>query len=206
MVDKIEDVMPQVEESIAAVIAEEESKAKQELLQEQNIDLGEVDETKPKMSNKYFAETIEDFVENIEEDLILFHKIEKEHAEKQRQQKFERQGREKFKPEHIYDTLIEERQNFKQEGSVLDIRGHDKTDVYPQNYPKSQAPSGSQTHNASDEHSVLAFSRTGPTNNFYVGSMVQIPSFDETRYGVINWIGFIPRISYRVAGIELVSY
>ena len=128
MVDKIECKMPQLEEQISTVIAKEERRSKQELIQEQL-------------------------------------------------------------------RILEE--------------CHDKTNVYPRNHPKSQAPSVSQTHRASDEPSVLGSSGTGPTYNFYVGSMVQIPSSDEDnpfKYGVIQWIGLIPRMLGRVAGIELVSY
>ena len=209
MVDKIEDNMLQLEDGFTTVIEKEERTSKKEFLQVQNRLFGEVVEAKPKVSDKQLAETIEEFGENIEEQLEHFHKIEKEHAEKRRQQMLERQGSKKFNPEHLCDTVDEEHQTFKQEGGGLDLHGHDKADAHPQSYPKSQAPSGSQTHSASEEHSVLAYSGTGPTNNCYVGSMVQIPSPDEDipfRYGVIKWIGLIPRVSCRVAGIKLVSY
>ena len=202
IVDKIEDNMPQFEESITTVIAEEEKKSKKEFRQVRNRLFGEVKEAKP-------IETTEEFGDELAKQIERYHEIEKEHAQKLRQQKFECQGSDKFNPDHLCDTVDEEHQNFKQEGGGLDLHGHDKADVHPQSYSKSQAPSGSQTHSASEEHSVLAYNGTGPTNNCYVGSMVQIPSPDEDnpfRYGVIKWIGLIPRVSGRVAGIKLVSY
>ena len=208
MVDKIEGKMPRFEDSITTVIAKEDRKSKKEFLQEQNRLFGEVEEAKPKMSDKQLAETIEEFGVDIDEQLERFQKIEKEQAEKLRQQKFERQGSENFKPEHLYDNVDEEHRKFKQEGSGLDLHGQDKTDIYAQNYPKL-ALSDSQAHSASEEHPVLASSGTEPTYNFNVNSMVQVPSYDEDipfRYGVIRWIGFIPRMSGRVAGIELVSF
>ena len=208
-VDEIEGETPRFEESITTAIAKEEKKSKKEFLHEQNRLFGEVEEAKPKMSDKQLAETIEGFGENIEEQLERFHKIEEEHAEKRRQQMLERQGSEKFKPGRLYDTVDDEHRTFKQEGRGLDLHGHDKTDIYAQNYPKSQAPSGSQTHRESEEHAMLASSGNGPTYNFYVNSMVQIPSSDEGtpfRYGIIRWIGDIPRTAGKVAGIELVSF
>ena len=71
----------------------------------------------------------------------------------------------------------------------------------PQLYGGGQPSHMSQAHGGST--AAVAPQET-VSHSFTMGSTVQLQS-DPRRYGVIQWIGILPDIVGRIAGVELVS-
>ena len=164
--------------------------SKEELLKQQKQVLKELEIAKEREDSQKIVDTVENVGENVDEQIVELHKLEQSQAERLRQH-----GRMQFDDDEHRGIQQESRSFENYHGSRNSAS----------DFPKSHSTNPSQFRGGPD---ILASSGENHSNNFDIGSMVQIQSNDENnpyRYGVIRWIGVMPKVAGRVAGIELVS-
>ncbi len=193
LVDTIKDDM---EQSIATMIAGEQNKPKNDVLLEQQKVLKEAAVAKKIREDKELAETAQNLGEAMAEQKRQFQQIESD-----RKKRYERQDSAKHELGWVHD---QHRSNI--QASASGRNGHDNTDKYSQyNYEKQQSHHGYPTQNIPP---IMASSGDEPSYNVHVNSIVQIPCTDNNdvpyRYGVVKWIGNMPKMTEQVAGMELV--
>ena len=183
LLEKLE--VSDTEESIASVAATKYIVSKEELLKQQKLVLKELEIAKEREEYQKLVDAVEKVGENVDEQLVELRKLEQSQAERLRQHErmqFDDDHQESRSFEHYHGSC----------NSASD-------------FPKSQSTNPSQFRGGPD---ILASSGEKYSNNFDIGSMIQIRlSYENNpwRYGVIRWIGMMPKVAGTVAGIELVS-
>ena len=213
MADKIEQKSSKrdMEESMATKYAEEMNRPKQEVLDEQQKLIEEGNRNKEQ----------KELEEELKKAGVPHEEVNKHLEELKRCQEKHVQSKEKKGTEDRSSSRQPggdpncHRQIYQSQGRQ-ESRDHQKkhdelhfNESHFDKHSQSSHFSASGTSVDMQQEKPLADTGCGPGQDIAMGTMVQLPNTTGSGtgiYGVVRWIGFMPKVTGQVAGIELVSY